>query len=41
MEASRIQAILDAQREAGIEIPEDLTAEDMFTNEFLDESIGL
>ncbi len=41
MEASRIQAILDAQRESGVEIPEDLTAEDMFTNEFLDESIGL
>ncbi len=41
MEAGRIQAILDAQREAGIEIPEDLTAEDMFTNEFIDESIGL
>lgn len=41
MEASRIQAILDAQREAGIEIPEDLTAEDMFTNEFIDTSIGL
>jgi len=41
MEASRIQAILDAQRESGVEIPEDLTAEDMFTNEFLDESVGL
>ncbi|MEM9130940.1 MAG: ABC transporter substrate-binding protein [Actinomycetota bacterium] len=41
MEAGRIQAILDAQRDAGIEIPEDLTAEDMFTNEFIDESIGL
>ena len=40
MEASRIQGILDAQRAAGIEIPEDLTAEDMFTNEFIDESIG-
>lgn len=25
----------------GIEIPEDLTAEDMFTNEFIDDSIGL
>ncbi len=41
MEASRIQAILDAQREVGVEIPDDLTAEDMFTNEFLDDSIGL
>jgi hypothetical protein len=41
MEEDRIQAILDAQREAGIDIPEDLTATDMFTNEFIDESIGL
>ena len=40
MEADRIQAILDAQRGAGIEIPDDLTAEDMFTNEFIDESLG-
>ncbi len=40
MEADRIQGILDAQRDAGIEIPEDLTAEDMFTNEFIDDSIG-
>ena len=41
MEADRIQAILDAQRGAGIEIPEDLSADDMFTNEFIDDSIGL
>jgi hypothetical protein len=41
MEESRIQAILDAQREAGVDIPEDLTAADMFTNEFIDDSIGL
>jgi len=41
MDASRIQAIIDTQRELGLEIPEDLTAEDMFTNEFIDESIGL
>jgi hypothetical protein len=41
MEASRIQGIMDAQRAAGIEIPDDLTAEDTFTNEFIDPSIGL
>ena len=41
MEASRIQGILDALQESGVDIPEDLTAEDMFTNEFIDESIGL
>jgi hypothetical protein len=41
MEAARIQAILDAQRAAGVEIPEDLTAEDMFTNDFIDPDIGL
>lgn len=40
MDEARIQTILDSQREAGIEIPEDLTAADMFTNEFIDDSIG-
>ena len=40
MEAGRIQAIIDQGIEAGLDIPSDLTAEDMFTNEFIDESIG-
>ena len=40
MEADRIQGIIDAFTAAGLEVPEGLTPEDMFTNEFIDESIG-
>ncbi len=40
MEEARVQSILDQQREAGIEIPADLTPADMYTNEFIDQSIG-
>jgi hypothetical protein len=41
MDEARIQKILDDMRAAGIDFPEDLTAADMFTNEFIDENIGL
>jgi hypothetical protein len=41
MEEGRIQGVLDAIREANMNIPDDLTAADMFTNEFIDDSIGL
>jgi hypothetical protein len=41
MEEDRIQGVLDAIREANMNIPDDLTAAEMFTNEFIDESIGL
>ena len=40
MEESRVQAIIDALRESGVDIPEDLSASDMITNEFIDPSIG-
>ena len=40
MDGARIQAIIDAQREAGIELLDGLSAEDTFTNEFIDDSIG-
>ena len=40
MDGSRIQAIIDAQRAAGIELIDGLSAEDTFTNEFIDDSIG-
>ena len=40
MEAERIQKIIDQGRDAGLAIPEDLVADDMFTNEFIDPSIG-
>jgi 4-hydroxy-L-threonine phosphate dehydrogenase PdxA len=41
METDRIQKVIDDLRTAGLEVPDDLTAEDMFTNEFIDDSIGL
>jgi hypothetical protein len=40
MDASRIQAIIDTQRELGLDLLDDLSAEDTFTNEFIDDSIG-
>ena len=40
MDEARIQKVIDDIREAGISLPDDLEASDMFTNEFLDPSIG-
>ena len=40
MERDRIQGVIDAIRDAGLDIDADLTADDLFTNEFIDESIG-
>jgi hypothetical protein len=41
MDEARVQKVIDDIRDAGMDIPEDLTAADMFTNEFIDEDIGL
>lgn len=42
MEEERIQTVIDQIRDdAGLEVAEDLVASDLFTNEFIDESIGL
>jgi len=42
MEEARIQGVIDQIRDdAGLNIPDDLVASDLFTNEFVDESIGL
>lgn len=42
MEEARIQTVIDQIRDdAGIDIPADLVAADVFTNDFIDESIGL
>ncbi|HZB41639.1 MAG TPA: hypothetical protein VE487_11765 [Ilumatobacter sp.] len=38
---ARVQSMLDIMRDAGAEVPDDLTAAEMFTNEFIDPSIGL
>lgn len=40
MEGDRIQGVIDLMAGAGLDIP-DVTADDLFTNEFVDESIGL
>ena len=38
---ARIETVLQQVRDAGLEVPEALVASDLFTNEFIDESIGL
>ena len=38
---ARVQEVLDMLRDAGADVPADLTAEEMYTNDFLDPSIGL
>jgi hypothetical protein len=38
---ARVDEMLQILRDAGAEVPDDLTAAEMFTNEFLDPSIGL
>lgn len=40
MDEARIQKVIDDARIAGVDVPDDLVAADMFTNEFVDESIG-
>ena len=37
---ARVQKVIDDARIAGLEVPDDLVAADMFTNEFIDPSIG-
>jgi len=41
MDEARIQGVIDKIRAAGLEVPEDLVASDLFTNEFIDENIGM
>lgn len=44
LDSARVQELFDIvtpiYAEQGFEVPEDLTAEDLYTNEFIDESIG-
>ena len=37
----RANKVLQQMKDAGLEVPDDLTAEDIYTNEFIDSSIGL
>ena len=41
MEPDRVQAVIDAMVDAGMDVMEGLSASDISTNEFIDESIGL
>lgn len=41
MEPERVQSVIDQMTDAGMDVMEGLTAEDISTNEFIDESIGL
>jgi hypothetical protein len=40
-DAERTETVLQQIRDAGLDVAEDLTAEQLYTNEFVDESIGL
>ena len=41
MDEARIADVLQQMRDAGLDVPEDLEAADIFTNEFIDPEIGL
>jgi hypothetical protein len=41
MEPERVQAVIDAMTSAGMDVLDGLTAADISTNEFIDDSIGL
>jgi hypothetical protein len=41
LEPERVETLLQQVRDAGLEVPDDLTATDLYTNEFIDETIGL
>ena len=41
MDEERIATLLQQLRDAGLDVPDDLTATDTFTNEFIDPAIGL
>jgi hypothetical protein len=41
MDAARVDTLLQQMRDAGMNVPEDLTADDLLTNQFIDPSVGL
>lgn len=41
IDEARVETVLELMRTAGADVPDDLVGTDMFTNEFIDESIGL
>ena len=41
LDPARVETLLQQVRDAGLEVPDDLSAEQLYTNEFIDDSIGL
>ena len=41
LDEDRVQGVIDQIRDAGLDVPEDLTVDDLVTNEFVDTNIGL
>ena len=41
MDAARVDTLLQQMRDAGLDVPDDLTADDLVNNQFIDSSIGL
>jgi hypothetical protein len=41
LDPARVETLLQQVRDAGLEVPDDLTAEQLYTNEFIDDGIGL
>jgi hypothetical protein len=41
LDPDRVETLLQQVRDAGLEVPDDLTADQLYTNEFVDESIRL
>jgi hypothetical protein len=41
LDPERVETLLQQVRDAGLEVPDDLTADQLYTNEFIDETIGL
>ena len=40
MELDRVQSVIDTMRDAGLDVPDEVTPDALVTNEFIDESIG-
>jgi hypothetical protein len=41
VEPERVETLLQQVRDAGLDVPDDLTADQLYTNEFIDETVGL
>ena len=41
LDPARVETLLQQVRDAGLEVPDDLEATDLYTNEFIDDAVGL